>query len=81
MLREFPDHGPKEEEPRLITADFLIWGDGTGSEGIANWLEFSGQSTREERTSQKENYRDLQRVLFKYSGKYYCLVHAYEETT
>lgn len=66
---------------QIDTADSLISGDGTGSEGTENWLEFAGQSTREERTSQKENYKDLQRVIFKYSKKYYCPVHAYEETT
>lgn len=41
--------------------------------------EFSKQSTREERTSQRENFKELLRLPLKYSAKYWS-VHLYKET-
>ena len=68
-LREFPDFDAGLGRLRWLREDPLSWTDGAENLGRPKWLEFSGQSPREEQAAQKKNPRHLQKAPLRIQQK------------
>jgi hypothetical protein len=53
----------QEKGPKRNLVDSFSWRDGTEDLRRLAWLEFSGQSTREKASAQKENSGNIQSPL------------------